>query len=41
MERKLKRPSQDVIRTALRQLIESNGWQVLQRFGSQTIYKVR
>ena len=41
MNEKIKRPSANVIRTALRQLIKSNGWEVLWHEGERKVYKAR
>ena len=38
---KLKRPSEAVIRKALHQLVEANGWEVLWKDGNRKVYKAR
>lgn len=38
---KIKRPTKQLVRTALRQLIEANGWEVLWHEGERKVYKAR
>ena len=44
MNEQIKRPSKNLIRTALRQLIQANGWEVLWRENANSehlVYKAR